>query len=118
MARNPFFFFAIFVALFPLAFSCSLSETATYMLLDISAALQQAQAILSFNPKTVKPLDQQQVQQILSNSSSFWLKLHAWDSLYKTSRKDYKSQGGGSLVPNSLRPPPIYIYIYIYIYIF
>jgi hypothetical protein len=90
MARSPFFFFAIFVALFPLAFSRSLSETAIHTLLDVSAALQQAQAVLSFDPETVKPLDQQ-VQQILSNSSSFSLQLHARDSLYKTSHKDYKS---------------------------
>ncbi|XP_059454127.1 protein ASPARTIC PROTEASE IN GUARD CELL 1 [Corylus avellana] len=91
MARFLFFFFAIFVALFPLAFSRSLSETATHALLDVSAALRQAQAVLSFDPETVKPLGQQGVQQILANSSSFSLQLHARDSLYKTSHKDYKS---------------------------
>ncbi|KAE8099514.1 hypothetical protein FH972_017492 [Carpinus fangiana] len=76
MARNPFFFFAIFVALFPLAFSRSLSETATYTLLDISAALQQAQAVLSFDPETVKPLDQQQIDVLLEVDFSPWNYFH------------------------------------------
>jgi hypothetical protein len=92
MAQHPFLFlFTIFVALLHLAFSRSLSET-TYTLLDVSAALDQAQAVLNFDPETLKPsFDQQQVQQIFDNSSSFSLQLHSRDSLYRTSHKDYKS---------------------------
>ncbi|GLT71375.1 hypothetical protein SLA2020_434010 [Shorea laevis] len=92
MAKHPllFIFCAIFVALFPLTFSRSLSET-THTLLDVSAALQQAHAVLSFDPETLKPMDQQQLEQIFANSSSFSLQLHSRDSLYRTSHKDYKS---------------------------
>lgn len=92
MAKHPllFIFFAIFVALFTLTFSRSLSET-THTLLDVSAALQQAHAVLSFDPETLKPMDQQQLEQILANSSSFSLQLRSRDSLYRTSHKDYKS---------------------------
>ncbi|XP_018840177.1 protein ASPARTIC PROTEASE IN GUARD CELL 1-like [Juglans regia] len=101
MAPNSylrFFFSTILVSfsvisLFPLAFSRDLPEI-THTFLDVSASLEQARAVLNFDPETVKPLVQQKeplLQAQVGNSSSFSVQVHPRESLYKSSYEDYKS---------------------------
>ncbi|KAK7839893.1 protein aspartic protease in guard cell 1 [Quercus suber] len=62
MAFNPFIFVVLTVSLLP-SFTLSrtlLSETTTHTNLDVSASLQQTQAVLNFGPQTLNSLDQQQ----------------------------------------------------------
>lgn len=92
MALNAFIFVALIVSLLP-SFSLSRTLSKTHTVLNVLDSLQQAQAVLSFNPQTLKPLDQQQEEESLtySNTSIFSVVLHSRDSLYKTSHKDYKN---------------------------
>ncbi|KAF5468992.1 hypothetical protein F2P56_013097 [Juglans regia] len=101
MASNSylcFFFSTIFVSfsvisLLPLAFSRDLPEI-THTFLDVSASLEQARAVLNFDPETIKPLVQQKeplLQAQVGNSSSFSVQVHPRESLYKSSYEDYKS---------------------------
>lgn len=99
MAFNPFIFVVLTVSLFP-SFTLSrtlLSETTTHTDLDVSASLQQTQAVLNFGPQTLNPLDQQQqleeeVQTLTyPNASYFSVQLHPRARLYKTPHKDYKT---------------------------
>lgn len=99
MAFNPFIFVVLTVSLFP-SFTLSrtlLSETTAHTDLDVSASLQQAQAVLKFDPQTLQPLDQQQqleeeVQTLTyPNASYFSVQLHPRERLYKTPHKDYKT---------------------------
>ncbi|XP_040997493.1 protein ASPARTIC PROTEASE IN GUARD CELL 1-like [Juglans microcarpa x Juglans regia] len=101
MAPNSylcFFFSTSFIAfsaisLFPLAFSRDIPEI-THTFLDVSASLEQARAVLNFDPETVKPLIQQKeplLQAQVGNSSSFSVQVHPRESLYKSSYEDYKS---------------------------
>lgn len=99
MAFNPFIFVVLTVSLFP-SFTLSrtlLSETTTHTVLDVSASLQQAQAVLNFDPQTLQTSDQQQqleeeVQTLTyPNASYFSVQLHPRGRLYKTPHKDYKT---------------------------
>lgn len=99
MAFNPFIFVVLTISLFP-SFTLSrtlLSETTTHTVLDVSASLQQAQAVLHFDPQTLQTSDQQQqleeeVQTLTyPNASYFSVQLHPRGRLYKTPHKDYKT---------------------------
>lgn len=99
MAFIPFIFVVLTVSLFP-SFTLSrtlLSETTTHTDLDVFASLQQAQAVLNFNPQTLQTSDQQQqleeeVQTLTyPNASYFSVQLHPRGRLYKTPHKDYKT---------------------------
>lgn len=99
MAFNPFIFVVLTVSLFP-SFTLSrtlLSETTTHTDLDVFASLQQAQAVLNYNPQTLQTSDQQQqleeeVQTLTyPNASYFSVQLHPRGRLYKTPHKDYKT---------------------------
>ncbi|KAJ7973903.1 protein ASPARTIC PROTEASE IN GUARD CELL 1-like [Quillaja saponaria] len=104
--RNTFFgffviLFSLCISMFPSGtYSRSLppeaSDFTTSTVLDISASLQQAQQVLSFNPQFREPFHQQQQQQEEENSlstptSSFSVQLHPRDNLQIPQHDNYKS---------------------------
>ncbi|KAK8518287.1 hypothetical protein V6N13_027760 [Hibiscus sabdariffa] len=72
-----------------------LSPQATTTTLDVSSSLQQARHVLSFDPQSLEPFSQAQINQpIFFNSSSspvFSVPLHSRGSLHKTHHTDYKN---------------------------
>ena len=97
--QNPpflsFFFSLIFTATLTIALSRELPNTPPKhsQTLDVSASLGLAQAVLSFNPQTLKPLLQQD-QSAPTNqthSSTLSLPLHPRDSLLSSGHRDYRA---------------------------
>lgn len=98
-AKAPFLFLFIFI--FSLFISTTFSRelpdssnpTTTTALFDVSASLELAHGVLSFDPKTLKPSTQQEQQYTIPSnlSSSFSLLLQPRNSLLLSSHRDYKS---------------------------
>ncbi|KAK2647827.1 hypothetical protein Ddye_015316 [Dipteronia dyeriana] len=89
--------FLLFTALFSFclltsaALSRSVSQTRTAVL-DVSSSLQQTLQILSFDPQTLQPFNDETVtMSFLNSSSSFSLPLHSRELVLKTQHEDYKS---------------------------
>ncbi|KAK8657128.1 hypothetical protein V6N13_035384 [Hibiscus sabdariffa] len=85
----------VFSLLFP--FSLARSPPPTTATLDVSASLQQALHILSFDPQSSDPFSVSETRPVFFNSSSsgsgsvFSVPLHSRGSLHKTHHTDYKS---------------------------
>uniref|UniRef100_A0A2P2IVY7 Uncharacterized protein MANES_05G138600 n=1 Tax=Rhizophora mucronata TaxID=61149 RepID=A0A2P2IVY7_RHIMU len=97
-AAMPFLYFTILVAFFiPSSLSRALPEKTT--VLDVSASLQQALNVLSFDSQTPKPFSSEQQRltgtatpSFLPNSTrSFSLELLPREALHKSQHEDYKS---------------------------
>ncbi|KAL6182919.1 hypothetical protein ACLB2K_044331 [Fragaria x ananassa] len=91
----PFFLFT-FTALFSFTLSRTTLVSHSTATLDVAASLSQAHDVISFDPQTIKPLDQAQEEAQLLNSSAassplITLPLHPRESLYTSNHKDYKS---------------------------
>ncbi|KAL6177895.1 hypothetical protein ACLB2K_049416 [Fragaria x ananassa] len=91
----PFFLFT-FTALFSFTLSRTTLVSHSTATLDLAASLTQAHDVISFDPHTIKPLDQAQEEAQLLNSSAassphISLSLHPRESLYTSNHKDYKS---------------------------
>ena len=90
----PFFLFT-FTALFSFTLSRTTLVSHSTATLDVAASLTQAHDVISFDPQTIKPLDQAQEEAQLLNSSAasphISLSLHPRESLYTSNHKDYKS---------------------------
>ncbi|KAF3437880.1 hypothetical protein FNV43_RR20636 [Rhamnella rubrinervis] len=106
MAQKPFALYAIFSVFFTFSlFSTTSSHSpvpeasnsiATTLVLDVKASLKQAHQILSVDPHTLRPFEQEEHVQSVdpknsSSSGSFSLLLYPTDALVNTQHKDYKS---------------------------
>ncbi|XP_028792832.1 protein ASPARTIC PROTEASE IN GUARD CELL 1 [Neltuma alba] len=98
MTNQAFVFFTL-VLLFCLsvlhsASSRSLSSESSEFstaVLDVSASLEQAQKLLTFNPEKLRPNNlQDEETKIASSSSSFSVRLHSRETLLNSQHKDYK----------------------------
>ncbi|XP_062102710.1 protein ASPARTIC PROTEASE IN GUARD CELL 1-like [Humulus lupulus] len=98
MAANTsllFFFFASLLSFnVSTTFSRDLPESKpNTVALDVSSSLELAQAVLSFDPQTQKPFDEQLASSLppANFTSSFSLHLHPRDSLLSSNHREYRS---------------------------
>ncbi|XP_050376948.1 protein ASPARTIC PROTEASE IN GUARD CELL 1 [Argentina anserina] len=111
MAPSSFFLF-LFTFTFSSLILTTLSRTTllsdpSTTTLDVADSLSQAHDVISFDPKTLEPLDLQEAQEAPLNSSSvsplITLQLHPRESISNSHHSDYKSLVLSRLARDSAR---------------
>ncbi|KAG5536228.1 hypothetical protein RHGRI_023869 [Rhododendron griersonianum] len=104
MAEKSFLHPILFVIALSLHLQSAISRTHyTTTVLDVSASIQRTLDVLSFDPQTINPNQQQEQQNSITQSSSFSVSLHPRSSLHKHHHKDYTSLTRSRLARDSAR---------------